>query len=90
MTEAEVKRLRQRRTWDSEHLRTVGTKLSPDELQRLDAYCARIRMSRYGLLHCLILEELAASAIGSPPSFVENSVDNTPVKGCASGRSGHP
>ena len=67
MTEAEAKRMQQRRAWDSEHLRTVGTKLTPDELQRLDAYCARIRMTRYGLLRCLIMEELAASAIGSPP-----------------------
>lgn len=60
MTEAEAKRQQQRRTWDAAHLRTVGTKLTPVELARLDAYCFRIRMTRYSLLRALVLEELAA------------------------------
>ena len=60
MTEAEAKRQQQRRVWDAAHLRTVGTKLTPVELARLDAYCFRIRMTRYSLLRALVLEELAA------------------------------
>ena len=60
MTEAEAKRQQQRRAWDAAHLRTVGTKLTPVELARLDAYCFRIRMTRYSLLRTLVLEELAA------------------------------
>lgn len=60
MTEAEAKRQQQRRAWDAAHLRTVGTKLTPVELARLDAYCFRIRMTRYSLLHTLVLEELTA------------------------------
>lgn len=104
MTEAEAKRQQQRRAWDAEHLRSIGTKLTPVELARLDAYCFRIRTTRYSLLRTLVLEELAAyerenrvtcqdgccclrSSESSPPSFVENSVDNTPVKGFASGLS---
>lgn len=39
MTEAEAKRQQQRRAWDAEHLRSIGTKLTPLELARLDAYC---------------------------------------------------
>ena len=60
MTEAEAKRQQQRRAWDATHLRTVGTKLTPVELARLDAYCFRIRMTRYSLLRALVLEELTA------------------------------
>ena len=60
MTEAEAKRQQQRRAWDAANLRTVGTKLTPVELARLDAYCFRIRMTRYSLLRALVLEELAA------------------------------
>ena len=60
MTEAEAKRQQQRRAWDAAHLRTVGTKLTPVELDRLDAYCFRIQMTRYSLLRTLVLEELAA------------------------------
>lgn len=60
MTEAEAKRQQQRRAWDAAHLRTVGTKLTPAELARLDAYCFQIRMTRYSLLRTLVLEELTA------------------------------
>lgn len=60
MTEAEAKRLLQRRSWDATYLRSVGTKLSIRELKRLDAYCAKVRITRYALLRSLILEELAA------------------------------
>lgn len=60
MTEAEAKRQQQRRAWDAAHLRTVGTKLTPVELARLDAYCFQIRMTRYSLLRTLVLEELTA------------------------------
>ena len=35
-------------------------KLTPVELARLDAYCFRIRTTRYSLLRTLVLEELAA------------------------------
>ena len=37
MTEAEAKRKQQRRAWDAKHLRSIGTKLTPVELARLDA-----------------------------------------------------
>ena len=57
MTEAEAKRQQQRRAWDAEHLRSIGTKLTPLELARLDAW---IRTTRYSLLRALVLEELAA------------------------------
>ena len=60
MTEAEAKRQQQRRAWDAEHLRSIGTKLTPVELARLDAYCFRIRTTRYSLLRTLVLEELTA------------------------------
>lgn len=60
MTEAEAKRQQQRRAWDAEHLRSIGTKLTPVELARLDAYCFWIRTTRYSLLRTLVLEELAA------------------------------
>ena len=60
MTEAEAKRQQQRRAWDAEHLRSIGTKLTPVELARLDAYCIRIRTTRYSLLRTLVIEELAA------------------------------
>ena len=60
MTEAEAKRKQQRRAWDAKHLRSIGTKLTPVELARLDAYCFRIRTTRYSLLRTLVLEELAA------------------------------
>lgn len=60
MTEAEAKRQQQRRAWDAEHLRSIGTKLTPLELARLDAYCFWIRTTRYSLLRALVLEELAA------------------------------
>ena len=61
MTEAEAKRQQQRRAWDAEHLHSIGTKLTPVELARLDAYCFfRIRTTRYSLLRTLVLEELAA------------------------------
>lgn len=60
MTEAEAKRQQQRRAWDAEHLRSIGTKLTPAELARLDAYCFWIRTTRYSLLRTLVLEELAA------------------------------
>lgn len=60
MTEAEAKRQQQRRAWDAEHLRSIGTKLTPMELARLDAYCFWIRTTRYSLLRTLVLEELAA------------------------------
>lgn len=58
MTEAEAKRQQQRRAWDAEHLRSIGTKLTPVELARLDAYCFRIRTTRYSLLRTLVLEDL--------------------------------
>lgn len=60
MTEAEAKRQQQRRAWDAEHLHSIGTKLTPLELARLDAYCFWIRTTRYSLLRTLVLEELAA------------------------------
>jgi len=60
MTEAEAKRQQQRRAWDAVHLRTIGTKLTPEELARLDAYCFKIRTTRYALLRALVLEELSA------------------------------
>ena len=50
MTEAEAKRQQQRRALDAEHLRSIGTKLTPVELARLDAYCFWIRTTRYSLL----------------------------------------
>ena len=46
MTEAEAKRQQQRRAWDAEHLHSIGTKLTPVELARLDAYCFWIRTTR--------------------------------------------
>ena len=62
MTEAEAKRKQQRRAWDAKHLRSIGTKLTPVSWAAvcLDAYCFRIRTTRYSLLRTLVLEELAA------------------------------
>ena len=60
MTEAEAKRQQQRRAWDAEHLRSIGTQLTPAELARLAAYCFRLRTTRYSLLRTRVLEELAA------------------------------
>ena len=77
MTEAEAKRQQQRRAWDAAHLRTVGTKLTPVELARLDAYCFRIRMTRYSLLRALVLEELQRSerenraTLDAPPAVIK-------------------
>ncbi len=59
MTEQELRRLLQRRAWDDEHMRTVGTKLSAEDNARLCAYCKRIGMTRYALLQSLIMEALA-------------------------------
>lgn len=60
MTEQQLqRRLLQRRAWDDEHMRTVGTKLSAEDNARLCAYCKRIGMTRYALLQSLILEALA-------------------------------
>ena len=69
MTEAEAKRQQQRRAWDAEHLRSIGTKLTPVELARLDAYCFRIRTTRYSLLRTLVLEDPAEKAVLCADSY---------------------
>lgn len=58
LKEREERRLLQRRAWDAEHLRTVGTKLPAQDFERLKAHCEDLRMSRYALLQSLILDEL--------------------------------
>lgn len=55
---AEQKRLLQRKTWTAEHYRTVGTKLTVQDHERLLKYCQRVRCTRYNLLQSLILELL--------------------------------
>ena len=55
---AEQKRLLQRKAWTAEHYRTVGTKLTVQDHERLLKYCQRIRCTRYNLLQSLILELL--------------------------------
>lgn len=55
---AEQKRLLQRKAWTAEHYRTVGTKLTMQDHERLLKYCQRVRCTRYNLLQSLILELL--------------------------------
>lgn len=55
---AEQKRLLQRKAWTAEHYRTVGTKLTVQDHERLLKYCKRVRCTRYNLLQSLILELL--------------------------------
>lgn len=55
---AEQKRLMQRKAWTAEHYRTVGTKLTVQDHERLLKYCQRVRCTRYNLLQSLILELL--------------------------------
>lgn len=55
---AEQKRLLQRKAWTAEHYRTVGTKLTVQDHERLLKYCRRVRCTRYNLLQSLILELL--------------------------------
>lgn len=55
---AEQKRLLQRKAWTAEHYRTVGTKLTVQDHERLLKYCQRVRCTRYNLLQSLILELL--------------------------------
>ena len=55
---AEQKRLLQRKAWTAEHYRTVGTKLTLKDHERLLKYCQRVRCTRYNLLQSLILELL--------------------------------
>lgn len=55
---AEQKRLLQRKAWTAEHYRTVGTKLTVKDHERLLKYCQRVRCTRYNLLQSLILELL--------------------------------
>ena len=58
MTSAEEKRLLQRKAWTAEHYRTVGTKLTVQDHERLLKYCQRVRCTRSNLLQSLILELL--------------------------------
>lgn len=55
---AEQKRLLQRKAWTAEHYRSVGTKLTVQDHERLLKYCQRVRCTRYNLLQSLILELL--------------------------------
>ena len=55
---AEQKRLLQRKAWTAEHYRTVGTKLTVQDHERLLKYCQRVRCTRYNMLQSLILELL--------------------------------
>lgn len=55
---AEQKLLLQRKAWTAEHYRTVGTKLTVQDHERLLKYCQRVRCTRYNLLQSLILELL--------------------------------
>lgn len=55
---SEQKRLLQRKAWTAEHYRTVGTKLTVQDHERLLKYCQRVRCTRYNLLQSLILELL--------------------------------
>lgn len=55
---AEQKRLLKRKAWTAEHYRTVGTKLTVQDHERLLKYCQRVRCTRYNLLQSLILELL--------------------------------
>ena len=55
---AEQKRLLQRKAWTAEHYRTVGTKLTVQDHERLLKYCQRVRCTRYNLLQSLNLELL--------------------------------
>lgn len=55
---AEQKRLLQRKAWTAEHYRTIGTKLTVQDHERLLKYCQRVRCTRYNLLQSLILELL--------------------------------
>ena len=55
---AEQKRILQRKAWTAEHYRTVGTKLTVQDHERLLKYCQRVRCTRYNLLQSLILELL--------------------------------
>lgn len=57
---AEQKRLLQRKAWTAEHYRSVGTKLTVQDHERLLKYCEELRLSRYFLLQSLILEQLDA------------------------------
>ena len=85
MTEAEAKRQQQRRTWDAEHLRSIGTKLTPVELARLDTYCFRIQTTRYSLLRALVLEELTAyerenrATLDAPRAATETTAERDEV-----------
>ena len=87
MTEAEAKRQQQRRAWDAEHLHSIGTKLTPVELARLDAYCFWIRTTRYSLLRTLVLEELAAYerenrvTLDDPRAATETAAERDEVAG---------
>jgi hypothetical protein len=56
---AEEKRLLQRKAWTAANYRTVGTKLTVQDHERLLTYCKRLGLSRYALLQSLLLECLA-------------------------------
>ena len=60
LTSAEEKRLMQRKAWTAANMRSVGTKLTRKDHERLLKYCADLRLSRYFLLQSLILEQLDA------------------------------
>lgn len=51
----EEKRKRQRRKWDREHLRSVGTKLCWDDYRRFKKMCKAAGMSTYAVLKEYIL-----------------------------------
>lgn len=61
LAEREFRRLVSRRKWDAEHLRCIGTKLTPKELERFDVYCERVGQSRYAVLRDLVLELLSSA-----------------------------
>lgn len=58
LTPAEEKRLMQRKAWTAANMRSVGTKLTRKDHERLLKYCQRVRCTRYNLLQSLILELL--------------------------------
>lgn len=58
LTSAEEKRLMQRKAWTAANMRSVGTKLTLKDHERLLKYCQRVRCTRYNLLQSLILELL--------------------------------
>ena len=54
-----MKRLRQRRAWDAEHLRPITTKISPTEHERFKRLCAQRGTTIYAALQSAVREMLA-------------------------------